>query len=423
MNVLLVGGGGREHALAWKLSQSPLLSQLHCAPGNAGIAEVAVCHEVDAEDPEGLVALAKRVAADLTVVGPEAPLVAGLADALQAEGRRVFGPRAAAAELEGSKVFCRELLERHRIPSARFQVFTEAGPALRYVREAGAPVVVKADGLAAGKGAFVCATVEEAENAVRKLLVEKALGEAGVRILVEECLDGAELSLLAFTDGKTVSPMVPSQDHKRIGEGDTGPNTGGMGCYSPVPVATPEVLDRAVEGILKPTVTAMTAEGRPYEGVLYGGLMLTDGVPRVLEFNCRFGDPETQVVLPRLESDLLEIMLAVAEGRLDSVRPKWSNRVAVCVVMASRGYPGSYEKGKPISGLEEAGRLEDVVVFHAGTTRRDGQVVTSGGRVLGVTALGDDFPSALRRVYEAVDRLSFPGAYYRRDIGRRALTT
>jgi phosphoribosylamine--glycine ligase len=421
VKVLLVGSGGREHALAWKLKQSPLLRELHCAPGNAGIAQLATCHGVSAEDVPGLLALARRLALDLTVVGPEAPLVAGIVDEFAANGLRAFGPTKAAAALEGSKSFCRELLERHNLPSAKYAVFTEPDSALRYVREQGAPIVVKADGLAAGKGAIVCASVEQAEAAVRRILVDRAFGDAGDRLVVEECLQGPELSLIAFSDGETVSPMVPSQDHKRIGEGDTGPNTGGMGCYSPVPVVTPEVFQQAVEQVLKPTVAAMAAEGRLYKGVLYAGLMLTDTGPRVLEFNARFGDPETQVILPRLESDLLEIMLAVVDGKLDSVSPKWSERVAVCVVVASGGYPGSYEKGKPIGGLDEAEKLDDVTVFHAGTAQRDGRVVSAGGRVLGVTALGDDFPAAVRRAYEGVDRISFEGAYCRRDIARRAL--
>jgi len=421
VNVLLVGSGGREHALAWKLKRSPLLRELHCAPGNAGIAQLATCHDVSAEDVPGLLALARGLATDLTVVGPEAPLVAGIVDEFTANGLRVFGPTKAAAVLEGSKSFCRELLERHSIPSAKYAVFTEPGPALRYVREQGAPIVVKADGLAAGKGAIVCESVGQAEAAIRQILVDRAFGEAGDRLVVEECLQGPELSLIAFSDGKTVSPMVPSQDHKRAGERDTGPNTGGMGCYSPVPLVTPEVFEQAVVEVLNPTVAAMAAAGRLYKGVLYAGLMLTATGPRVLEFNARFGDPETQVILPRLESDLLEIMLAVVDGKLDTLSPKWSERVAVCVVVASGGYPGSYEKGNALSGLEEAEKLADVTVFHAGTARKDGQVVTAGGRVLGVTALGDDFPAAIRRAYEGVDRITFEGAYCRRDIARRAL--
>jgi phosphoribosylamine--glycine ligase len=421
MRVLVVGSGGREHALVWSLARSPQVKKIYCAPGNAGIAQQAECLSLAAEDITALRHFAQEQSIDLTVVGPEAPLAAGIVDEFAAHGLRVFGPRQNAAEIESSKVFCKSLLAKYRIPTARFEAFVDADSAKEYVREQGAPLVVKADGLAAGKGVIVAQTVEEACDAVDRIMSQREFGEAGSRIVIEERLTGQECSLIAFTDGVTVVPMVPAQDYKRLLDDDQGPNTGGMGCYSPVPALTEELYQVAVETILKPTVAAMAAEGRPYQGALYAGLMLTDAGPRVLEFNCRFGDPETQVILPRLQSDLVDLLQAVMDGRLHEVKPQWSSQTAVCVVMASGGYPASYERGKEIRGLDEVTRLNDVLVFHAGTVNRNGRLLTSGGRVLGVTALGDGFADTIAKVYEAVRTIHFDGAHYRRDIGRRAL--
>jgi phosphoribosylamine--glycine ligase len=421
VRVLLVGSGGREHALAWKLAHSPALRQLWCAPGNAGIAEHASLVDLAAEDLDGLVAWASAHRPDLVVVGPERPLIRGLADRLRQLGLSVYGPSAAAARVEGSKAFTNELLARHGLSPKRFAVFTDPVSAKRYVRQQGTPIVVKADGDAFGKGVKVAFSVDEAEQFIDRLMVEKVLGAAGETVVLEEYLTGPECSVKVFTDGQDVLPMVPSQDYKRIGEGDTGENTGGMGCYSPVPALSEETFHYIVSHIILPTVRALAEEGRPYVGTLYAGCILTPAGPRVLEYNCRFGDPETQVVLPRLQSDLLEILQAAVEGRLREVRPQWSPRRCVCVVLASGGYPGPYEKGKIISGLAEAAQVEEVVVFHAGTERRDGQLVTAGGRVLGVTALGDSFAQARGRAYQAVRCIHFDNMYYRRDIALRAV--
>ncbi|NPV45669.1 MAG: phosphoribosylamine--glycine ligase [Armatimonadetes bacterium] len=421
MKVLIVGSGGREHALAWKISQSPLLTKLYCAPGNAGIQRLAECVGLPADDVSSLVSFAEEQRIDLTVVGPEHPLILGLADALRARGLPVYGPSAAAAQLEGSKIFTDELLARHGISRKRFAAFSDPDAAIAFAREFGAPLVVKADGEALGKGVKVCSSVSEAEGFIRRCMVDREFGAAGERVVIEECLAGQECSIKAFTDGTTVLPMVPSQDHKRIGEGDTGDNTGGMGCYSPVPAVDDSLFSSIVERFLVPTVSAMKAEGIPYSGTLYGGMILTEAGPEILEYNCRFGDPETQVVLPRLDSDLLEVLLATAEGRLGEVQVQWSNRAAVVVVIASGGYPGPYEKGKRITGLEEAARVEGVEVFHAGTTEVNGEVYTAGGRVLGVTAVGAGFREARERAYEACLRIHFDDMYYRRDIGWRAL--
>ncbi|HIE53124.1 MAG TPA: phosphoribosylamine--glycine ligase [Armatimonadetes bacterium] len=421
MKVLIVGSGGREHALAWKLAQSPAITQLYALPGNAGIAQQARCVPGDVENLEGLAAFAQREGIDLTVVGPEAPLIAGLADVLAARGLAVFGPTAEAAIIEGSKVFAKHLFRKYGIPTAQFETFDDPAEAEAYLRRQGAPIVVKADGLAAGKGSIVCRDLETAFRAVDQIMRERIFGDAGRQVVIEECLTGQEASIKVFTDGETVVPLVPSQDHKPVYDNDEGPNTGGMGCYSPVPAVSEELFTTIVETILKPTVWALAEEGRPYRGVLYGGLILTAEGPKVLEYNCRFGDPETQVVLPRLEGDLLEILQATVEGRLNEVEVRWSERKAVCVVMASGGYPGPYEKGKVITGLDQVAQLEDVVVFHAGTARREGEWVTNGGRVLGVTAMGDDFPSTIERAYAAVRRIHFEGVHFRRDIARRAL--
>ncbi|MQL53461.1 phosphoribosylamine--glycine ligase [Desulfofundulus thermobenzoicus] len=419
MKVLVVGGGGREHALVWKLSQSPRVKEIYCAPGNAGIASLARCVPVAAEDIPGLLAFARQEKVDLTVVGPEGPLTMGIVDSFSEAGLAIFGPTARAAAIEGSKVLAKEIMAKYHIPTARFASFTDAREAAAYIREKGAPCVVKADGLAAGKGVIVCETVAEALKAVETIMVQKAFGAAGARVVVEEYLTGEEASILAFTDGERVIPMVPAQDHKQVYDGDRGPNTGGMGAYAPAPVCTPEVQRAALEKILIPTVRAMAAEGRPYRGVLYAGLMITPDGPKVLEFNARFGDPEAQPVLMLLESDLVEIMEGLLAGRLSETDIRWRPGAAVCVVLASGGYPGSYEKGKIISGLDTV--PPDVAVFHAGTALKDGQVVTSGGRVLGVTAMAPDIPAAIEKAYAALEHIHFAGMHYRRDIGRKAL--
>ncbi|NDY42850.1 phosphoribosylamine--glycine ligase [Dissulfurirhabdus thermomarina] len=419
--VLVVGSGGREHALCWKLAASPRVGEVLCAPGNAGIQRHARCVPVGATDLDGLVALARSEGVDLTVVGPEAPLAAGLVDRFQAEGLRAFGPARAAARLEASKVFTKDLMARAGIPSAGYRVFEDLGAALAHIAGIETfPVVLKADGLAAGKGVIVARDRGEAEDAARLILEARAFGEAGRRLVVEDFLAGEEASFMAVTDGRTVLPLATSQDHKPVFDGDRGPNTGGMGAYSPAPVVTPAVFDAVMERIMRPTVAFMDREGCPYRGVLYGGLMIQEGEPRVLEFNCRFGDPEAQPILMRLRSDLMELFEAAEAGRLDEVRLEWDPRAAVCVVLASKGYPGGYEKGKVIHGLEEAAAMEDVMVFHAGTAMEDGRYVTAGGRVLGVTALGDDIQEAIHRAYQAVERISWEGMHYRTDIGAKA---
>jgi phosphoribosylamine---glycine ligase len=421
MRILVVGGGGREHALVWKIRQSPLAEEVLCAPGNAGIARTARCVSVAANDVEGLLALARGERIDLTVVGPEEPLVRGLADRFQDEGLLLFGVSQRAAAMEGSKTFAKDLMIRHGIPTGAFAAFTDAETARRHVRDVGAPIVVKADGLAAGKGVFPCRSVEEALAAVDRIMVQREFGAAGDRVVVEEFLDGEEASFLAITDGQTVVPFPSSQDHKAIYDGDEGPNTGGMGAYSPAPVVTPEIHDQVMEDIMIPTVRAMAQEGRPYQGILYAGLMISRGKAKVLEFNVRLGDPEAQPLLIRMTGDLVPVLLAAVQGKLHEAPMTWDPRSAVCVVMASGGYPGHYEKGKRIAGLEDAGRLEDVVVFHAGTREREGQILTDGGRVLGVTARGRDVEEAIQVAYRAVDLIRWEGAHFRRDIGRKAL--
>ncbi len=421
MKVLVVGGGGREHALVWRLADSPQVTKVYCAPGNAGIARQAQCVSIQAHEIERLLAFALEQRVDLTVVGPEEPLVRGIADRFEGKGLRVLGVSAGAAQLEGSKAFAKELMAGHGIPTAAFGVFSTPKEARAYIREMGAPIVVKADGLAAGKGVFPCASVEEAMKAVDMIMVERAFGAAGERVVVEEFLEGEEASFLAITDGETVIPFPSSQDHKAIFDGDKGPNTGGMGAYSPAPVVTPELHDRVMDEIMISTVRAMAQEGFPYRGVLYAGLMICGGKAKVLEFNVRLGDPEAQPLLMRLKGDPIPLLLATAEGRLREVRVEWDPSAAVCVVMASQGYPGSYEKGKPISGLHEVEGEKDVVVFHAGTLEKDGRIVTNGGRVLGVTALGEDVGEAIRRAYSVVERIHWDGAHFRRDIGMKAL--
>ncbi|MGB9802309.1 phosphoribosylamine--glycine ligase [Desulfofundulus sp.] len=419
MKVLVVGGGGREHALVWKLKQSPRVKEIFCAPGNAGIASHARCIPIGAEDISGLLAFARREKIDLTVVGPEGPLTMGIVDSFNEAGLAIFGPTARAAAIEGSKVLAKEIMARYGIPTARFAAFSDAGEASAYIRKLNAPCVVKADGLAAGKGVIVCRTVEEALKAVEEIMVKGVFGAAGSRVVVEEYLTGQEVSILAFTDGETVMPMLPAQDHKQVYDGDRGPNTGGMGAYAPAPVCTPEVYHAALEKILIPTVRAMAAEGRPYRGVLYAGLMVTDEGPKVLEFNARFGDPEAQPVLMLLKTDLVEIIEAVLSGRLAEKEIHWQPGAAVCVVLTSGGYPGRYRKGYPISGLDRV--PPGVMVFHAGTALEDGRVVTAGGRVLGVTAAAETIAAAIGKAYSAVEQIHFEGMHYRRDIGRKAL--
>ncbi len=421
MKVLVVGGGGREHALAWKIARSPRVDRVYVAPGNAGTALVAENVPIGAEDVEALAGFAEREGIDLTVVGPEAPLVLGIVDRFRDRGLRVFGPSASAARLEGSKAFAKAVMERYGVPTAGYREFTDPEAARAHVREHGAPLVVKADGLAAGKGVTVARTVEEALGAVDAIMVDRAFGDAGAKIIVEECLEGEEASFLAFCDGRRVLPMASSQDHKPVFDGDEGPNTGGMGAYSPAPVVTPELFDEIMDTVMRPVVEGLARDGIPYVGVLYAGLMIRDGRPKVLEFNCRFGDPECQPIVMRMKGDLVPVLEACIDGELDRVSLEWDPRAAVCVVMASGGYPGSYRKGLEIRGLDDAAALEDVVVFHAGTRKEGDRVVTAGGRVLGVTALGEDIPAAIRRAYEAVERISWEGAHYRRDIGRKAL--
>ncbi|MBI0434351.1 phosphoribosylamine--glycine ligase [Roseomonas sp. KE0001] len=422
MKVLLVGGGGREHALAWALSGSGLLSRLWVAPGNAGIAEIAECVAIGAEDVAGLVAFATAQAVDLVVVGPEAPLTLGLADACAAAGLRCFGPSAAAARLEGSKAFTREVATAAGVPGAEWARFTDPAAARAYIREKGAPIVVKADGLAAGKGVVVAASVEEAERAVAEIMEDRVHGAAGAEILVEECLVGQEVSFFALCDGTTALPMAAAQDHKRVGEGDTGPNTGGMGAYSPPPAFTPEIEAEVMARIIRPTLAEMTRRGTPFCGVLFAGLMLTDGGPRLIEFNVRFGDPECQVLMMRLQSDLLAALLAACDGELDRFTLRWSREAAMVVVMAARGYPGAYAKGSVIEGLEAAAQVPGAQIFHAGTARaEDGSLIATGGRVLGVAGSGASLRAARDAAYAAVDAVRWPGGFCRRDIGWRAL--
>ena len=421
MKILVLGGGGREHALIWKLRQSPRVEQIWCAPGNAGIDELAEPVAIDVTDVPAIVRFASEQQVDLVVPGPELPLTLGVIDALRDAGLRGFGPSRAAAQLEGSKTFAKDLMRRAKVPTGFFSSFTDADEAVRYVHEVGAPIVVKADGLAAGKGVLICETVAEAEKAIDEIMRWRTFGEAGARLVIEEFLVGEEVSFMALTDGETVLPLASSQDHKRAFDGDTGPNTGGMGAYSPAPVLTPALHARIMDEIMAPVVRALAERKIVYTGVLYAGLMITADGPKVLEFNCRFGDPECQALLMRFTGDLAAVMEAAADGRLAGTQLSWDDRAAVCVVLAAGGYPGNYERGKPISGLETLRDWRDGMVFHAGTMRRDGQVVTNGGRVLGVTALGADVTAAVAEAYQAVDRISWDGMHCRRDIGRRAL--
>jgi phosphoribosylamine--glycine ligase len=423
MNILVLGCGGREHALSWKLAESPHADRVYVAPGNAGTAADAVNVNIPVGDVAELVKFAKQNQVGLTIVGPEQPLVDGIVDAFQDEKLRIFGPSRAAAELEGSKAFCKKILRQADVPTAECHIFRDAGSAERYVRDReDVPVVVKADGLAAGKGAFVCENREQAIDAVRRIGHDREFGDAGRQIVVEERLDGVEVSVLAITDGRTIVTLPAAQDHKRALDGDEGPNTGGMGAYCPTPIAGADTIRFVEEHVLVPTVHAMKRARRPFRGVLYAGLMLTSQGPKVLEYNVRFGDPECQPLLMRLKSDLVELFDAAVDGSLDRLEPlEWDERPSVCVVMASEGYPGSYEKGHPIRGLDEAAKVEGVKVFHAGTTLVDGNVVTSGGRVLGVTALGSSIAKAKLNAYTAVKQIRWDGAWCRKDISDRAL--
>ena len=421
MKILVVGGGGREHALVWKIMQCPRVREIYCAPGNAGIAEVAHCVDMDVVDLDGLSRFAMDREIDLTVVGPELPLTQGIVDRFESRGLKIFGATQKAAALEGSKAFCKDILRRHGIPTADYQVFDDKDRAAAHIRSRGAPLVVKADGLAAGKGVIVAQTKEEALEALDRIMVAREFGSAGDRVVIEDCLLGEEASFLVFTDGERVLPMASSQDHKAVFDDDQGPNTGGMGAYSPAPVVTGDVHQRIMEDIMVPLVRAMKAEGRTYRGILYGGLMIDGGKPYVLEFNARFGDPEAQPILMRMKSDIVPLLMACVDGSLEGMEIEWDSRAAICVVMCARGYPGSYEKNMVVQGLSEVTQMEDAVVFHAGT-RLDGEtIVTNGGRVLGVTALGDSIPEAVQKVYEGVARIHWKAMHYRRDIGRKAL--
>ncbi len=421
MKVLVLGGGGREHAVVWKLRQSPRITQLYCAPGNGGIADEAECLAADLKSLDSMVALATRLQPDLTVVGPELPLTLGVVDEFTRRGWRVFGPTQAAARLESSKSFAKEFLQRHHIPTAPFAICDSIEQVKSALGHFHTPVVVKADGLAAGKGVIIAKSKEEANSVAAEMLSGKMLGDAGARVVLEECLKGDELSFLVFSDGERVAPLVGAQDHKRVGDGDTGPNTGGMGAYSTADIVDDRMRDWLVNHIARPVVAGMKAEGSEFKGVLYCGLMMTARGPMVLEFNCRFGDPETQPILMRLESDLVDALEASIDGRVSEGDFKWSRDASVCVVMSSGGYPGTFEVGKRIDGLEEAGAVPGVKVFHAGSSRRDGVYYTAGGRVLGVTARAADLETAVGRAYEACAKISFAGAHYRKDIAGRAL--
>ena len=417
MKVLVVGGGGREHTIVWKISQSPKVDKIYCAPGNGGIASLAECVDISATDVEGVVKFAKENAVDLVMVAPDDPLVLGMVDALEKEGIRAFGPRANAAIIEGSKVFSKELMKKYNIPTAGYEVFTDSNEAIEFVKKGTFPTVIKAEGLALGKGVIIAQNEEEAISGIKEIMEDKKFGESGNRIVIEEFLTGPEVSVLAFTDGKTVKPMVSAQDHKRAYDNDEGLNTGGMGTFSPSRLYDAAKAEECMKNIFLPTIEAMSAEGRPFKGVLYFGLMMTEKGVKVIEYNCRFGDPETQVVLPRLKTDLVEIMEAIIDERLDEIEIEWADNAAVCVVMASGGYPSSYKKGYEISGIEAVDALDDMMVFHAGTAISDGKIVTNGGRVLGVTAVAENLDAAIKRAYEGVDKISFKDEFHRSDIG------
>ncbi|MBN2645453.1 MAG: phosphoribosylamine--glycine ligase [Desulfuromonadaceae bacterium] len=421
MKILVVGGGGREHALVWKIAQSSLVETIYCAPGNPGIAELAELVPLGVEDVDGLCAFALEKQIDLTVVGPELPLTLGIADRFKAAGLAIFGPSQAAAQIEGSKGFSKDLMAKYGIPTAAYARFTDRDQAVAYVREQGAPIVIKADGLAAGKGVILAQTLEEAVQAIDEILVDGVFGEAGESLVIEEYLYGEEASFFAFTDGKNILPLASAQDHKQIFDGDKGPNTGGMGAYSPAPVVTDVLYQRIVDEVAQPTIDGMAAEGCPYCGILFIGLMIDGDRIKVLEYNARFGDPEAQPLLSRMKSDLVPVLLDCARGELTTKALEWYDRAAVCVVLAAKGYPGSYPKGDVIEGIDGANALDGVQVFHAGTAARDGRIVTNGGRVLGVTGWGDSVAAAIDKAYEGVSKISWDGMQLRRDIGQKAL--
>jgi phosphoribosylamine--glycine ligase len=420
VNILVIGSGGREHALCWKISQSPKTENLYCVPGNGGTTETATNVDIDVSDHQAVKNFCKEKSIDLVVVGPEAPLALGIADTLEAEGVSVFGPSYAASRMESSKIFAKELMGRHSIPTGAFRIFDNIEKAEEYIRSEGPPIVIKADGLAAGKGVIVANTVEEAVDAARAMLVERKFGAAGAKIIVEECLKGEEASIIVITDGQNILPLASSQDHKRVFDGDKGPNTGGMGAYSPAPVIDDDLFKRIMETIVRPTVDGLRSEEIPYKGVLYTGVMVTSTGPKVLEFNVRFGDPETQAILPRMKADLVELLSAAADGDLSGMDLEWDQRECVCVVLASGGYPGGYEKGKRITGIQEA-EGEGALVFHSGTRLENSDLVTSGGRVLNVCGLGKDIKDAVLNAYKATEKIQFDGMHYRKDIGHRAI--
>ncbi len=421
MKVLVVGGGGREHALIYKIAQSPLVEKIYCAPGNPGIAELAECVHIGAEEIETLRDFAKAEQIDLTVVGPEVPLTMGIVDLFQAAGLEIFGPNRVAAQIEGSKGFSKDLMARYNIPTAAYRSFTEHAAAVAYIKEQGAPIVVKADGLAAGKGVIVAMDEAQAIAAVDDIMLDKVFGSAGASVVIEEFMEGEEASFFAFTDGRNILPLASSQDHKRVNDNDEGPNTGGMGAYSPAPVVTAELHDEIVATVVKPTIDGMAADGCPYSGILYVGLMIKNGKPRVVEYNARFGDPEAQPLLMRMKSDIVPVLQACARGELQQDAIEWYDKSAVCVVLASGGYPAAFVKGLPISGLAAAAEIEDLMVFHAGTALKDGQIVNNGGRVLGVTGLGDSVQAAIDKAYAGVAQIDWPQVHFRKDIGARAL--
>ncbi|MCF6155180.1 MAG: phosphoribosylamine--glycine ligase [Candidatus Brocadia sp.] len=421
MKILIIGSGGREHALAWKIAQSPLVKRIFCAPGNPGIAEVAECIDIEAENIDGLYNFAVKQKIELTIVGPEDALMAGIVDRFRDGHLNIFGPNKRASILEGSKVFAKTLMRKHGIPTADFKVFEDLKQAKKHLSACEFPLVVKADGLAKGKGVFICKTLEEASKHIDDIMKEKIFGCAGDKVVIEEFLSGEEVSMLAITDGNTILPLPSVQDHKAIYDGDKGPNTGGMGAYTPVPSITEDMQLSIEENILVPIIHAMKRENRPYSGVIYAGLIITSTGPKVLEFNARFGDPETQVLLMRMKSDLVPLLLSTGKNTLEDTEIEWDNGASICVVMASKGYPDKYEKGFPISGLETVRGLDNVQVFHAGTSMKYGKVITNGGRVLAVTALGKNIPEAQKTVYGAIQKLSFEGAHYRRDIGAKAI--
>ena len=421
MKVLVIGSGGREHALVWKIAQSPKVSQIYCAPGNAGISKLAQCINIDVDSINKLVDFAQKEKIDLTVVGPELALSKGIVDEFNRKGLRIFGPSKKATEIESSKVFSKYLMKKYNIPTANYQVFQNSEKAFDYIKQQTFPLVIKADGLAAGKGVFIVKDLVQARDALDALMEEKNFGEAGRQVVIEEFLEGEEVSILAFCDGKTVVPMVSSQDHKKIFDNDRGPNTGGMGAYSPVPFCNHKSEEMVLQKILIPVIKGLQKEDREYKGVIYAGLVLTKEGPKVLEFNARFGDPETQAVLPRLETDLIEILLAVVEGNLSKVNIKWKDKAAVCVILASGGYPGKYQKGKVIYGFEKLENKKDIIVFHAGTKLQEGKIVTAGGRVLGVTAWDDTISKAKDKAYKGVEKIYFENMYYRKDIASKAL--